>query len=57
MSDLRVKPNIENGDLSKQKGKKTELALALEHESSPEMKQFEDSLHSVFRVNHNTKKE
>ena len=57
MSDPRVKPNMENRDLPKQKGKKTEWELALEHESSPEMKQFEDSLHSVFRLNHNTKKE
>ena len=51
MPYLRIQTAKNNGDLPKDHGqdKKDEWELAHEYESSEEMKQLEDSIHSLFR--------
>ena len=58
MPDLRIQTAKDNGDLPKDHGqdkkdhgqdKKDDWELAHEYESSEEMEQLEDSIHSFFR--------
>tara|TARA_R100001244_G_scaffold13990_2_gene15606 strand:- start:104 stop:301 length:198 start_codon:yes stop_codon:yes gene_type:complete len=65
MSDLQVKPNIENGDLPKQLeldfNKKSKCTLSKEWEETPQVKQLQTSFDAFFggwKINiNNTKKE